>query len=194
MPRKDDKSGGSTTPQKDEVFLQLYQKYYGRLVRFFLVHMRFSQDEAEELAQDTFFRIIGALDEYRGNAEWAYLEATARNVAYNFIRARKTSKRRTENVDIDDADSIDIANRIAAADDPHAEYSEREMAVIRARQLAIAIDALPLGARECLSLWLADMSYLEIATTLGISTDSVKSRLRDAKKLLRASLEGHTLL
>jgi len=176
------------TPQKDEVFRRLYQKYYGRLVRFFLVQMRVSQDEAEELAQDTFFRIIEALDDYRGNAEWAYLETVARNVAYNRIRSHNTSKRRTETVEIDDVDAIAIVNGIAASDDPHVNYSEKELASQRTRQLAIAIKALPEGARECMSLWLNEFSYGEIADILKITTDSVKSRLRDAKKLLRASL------
>jgi RNA polymerase sigma-70 factor (ECF subfamily) len=167
----------------NERFRSIYQRYYRRVVRFFVQAFHLSEEDAEDLAQDTFLRFYEALDEYRGDAEWAFLETTARNVAYNRIRSQKTAKRGAKTVDIDDP---------AFGYDPPApagpDYAEMEEAALRWKRLGDAIAELPAGQRQCVQLWLADFTYEEIAAFMGISVDAVKSRLRDAKKTLRARL------
>lgn len=168
----------------DERFRALYQKYYWRVVRFFVRAFRFSEEDSEELTQEAFLRFYEAMDEYRGDAEWAFFETIARNVAYNRIRSTKTRKRSGQTIAIDDPQ--------VAGNQPHApeepDYAERQHAAVRRKQLHDAITELPAGQRECLQLWLDDFKYDEIATALRISMDAVKSRLRDAKKLLGAKL------
>lgn len=169
---------------RDERFRSLYQKYYRRVVRFFTVAFHVSEEDAEDLAQEAFTRFYEAMDEYRGDAEWAFFEAIARNVAYNRIRATKTQKRSAQTVDIDDPEIIH--NQPPAPEPP--DYAEREAAALRRKQLYDAIDELSPLQRECMLLWLDDFKYDEIATALRMSMDAVKSRLRDAKKILRARL------
>jgi len=174
----------NTGDHRDERFKSLYQKYYWRVVRFYVRAFRFSEEDAEELAQEAFLRFYEAMDEYRGDAEWAFFETTARNLAYNKIRWGKTQKRNAKTIDLDDPE---FARREPPAPDPP-DYAERQRLADQHRRLHDAIAELPAGQRECMLLWLDDFRYDEIAKALRISMDAVKSRLRDAKKLLRARL------
>jgi RNA polymerase sigma-70 factor (ECF subfamily) len=167
----------------DDRFQSLYRKYYKRMVRFYVLSFRVTEEDAEELTQDAFFRFLEAMDEYRGDAEWAYLETIARNVAYNRIRSQKTAKRGAETVDIHDRNAIPEP---AAPAEP--DYAQREETALRSKRLRDAIAGLPTGSRECIQLWLNEFTYDEIAKFLKITVDAVKSRLRDAKKILRAKL------
>lgn len=167
----------------DERFRNLYQKYYWRIVRFLVRAFRLSQEDAEELAQDVFVRVFRTIEDYRGDAEWAFLETTARNLGLNRVRAQNTQKRKGENVEIDDPN---LHFEPAAPEEP--DYADRQNDERQQRLLRDGMRTLPAGQRQALQLYLKDFSYDEIARALRISIDAVKSRLRDAKKLLRARL------
>ena len=168
---------------KDERFKSLYQKYYWRIVRFYIQAFRLSQEDAEELAQDAFLRFYEAMDEYRGDAEWAFFETIARNVGYNKIRSQKTAKRSAKLVAIDDPD---FDQDPPAPEEP--DLADRQDDALRKEKLRDAISKLPNGQRECLQMWLEEFKYDEIAKFLRVSIDAVKSRLRDARKHLRDRL------
>jgi RNA polymerase sigma-70 factor (ECF subfamily) len=167
----------------DELFRSLYTRHYARTLRFFRKVFRVSNADAQELAQDTFIRFYRAMGEYRADGEWALLETIARNVGYNYLRARTTIKRgsvRTESLD-----DRDFENDPAAV---HTDPVDRLIEAERLTRLREAIAALPKGQRHCLRLWLHDASYEEIAQALRISIEAVRSRVRDAKRSLRARL------
>ncbi|MEO8382768.1 MAG: RNA polymerase sigma factor [Acidobacteriota bacterium] len=176
---KNDDGGAS----RDERFQDLYRRFFRRMVRYFMRVSRLSEEDAEELTQEAFARFLEAMDEYRGEAEWAYFEVIARNVLYNKIRSSKTAKRKGNTVDIDDPE---FRNEPVAPEGP--DYAERQQTEIRRRQLYEAIEKLPAGQRQCLMLWLQEFKFEEIARALNISLDAVKSRLRDARRLLGARL------
>jgi RNA polymerase sigma factor (sigma-70 family) len=165
-------------------FESLYTRYYARMLRFFRQVFRVSEADAQDLTQDSFVRFYRAMDEYRGQAEWALLETIARNVGYNKVRAVNTIKRgsvRPESLDDGESvhDAIDKTQR-----HPIDTMIETE----RLRRLREAMTELPSGQRQCLQLWLEDFSSEEISRTLRISIVAVKSRIRDAKRTLRERL------
>jgi RNA polymerase sigma-70 factor (ECF subfamily) len=164
-------------------FKALYETYYWRIVRFLMRAFRLSQEDAEDLAQDVFMRVFRTIEDYRGDAKWAFLETTARNLGINRVRGLKTKKRNAKTVELDDP-QVNFEPEAAAGVD----YAERENAALRRKQLHDAIAALPDGQRQCIQLYLDDFKYDEIARILRISPDAVKSRLRDARKLLIARL------
>lgn len=168
---------------RDERFKSFYQRYYLRILRFLVRGFHLTQEDAEELTQEVFLRFYEALDEYRGDAEWAFLETIARNTAYNHIRSRSTAKRNAPTVDIDDPEHF---NEPAAPPEP--DYADRQHAALLRKRLYEAIDALTPGQRNVVHLQLQDYTYDEIAAALRVTIDAVKSRLRDAKKILRARL------
>jgi RNA polymerase sigma-70 factor (ECF subfamily) len=171
----------------DERFQSLYRKYYRRIVRFYVQSFHLSEEDAEDLTQEAFVRFLEAIDEYRGDAEWAFFETIARRVAFNKIRSQKAAKRSANTVDIDDPN---FDNEPAAPAQP--DYAELEQQAIRQQQMRRAMAELSRGQRECLQLWLAGYKYNEIAKLLKISDDAVKSRIRDAKKILRDRLGNGT--
>lgn len=166
---------------RDENFEVIYRQYFGRVYRFFR-SFGVADGEAQDLAQETFTRFYEHFDQYRGGG-WSYLEKVAHNVLYNFVRAGKAAKRTGRIVQIDDPE-IDFD--IAAPDEP--DYAEREQMDLRSRRLAEAIGELAEGQRQAFRLYAMGDKYREIADILQITEDAVKSRLRDAKRYLRARL------
>jgi RNA polymerase sigma-70 factor (ECF subfamily) len=162
------------------------------MIAFFMRAFRVTEQDAEELTQDTFFRFLQALDEYRGDAEWAFLEKVARNVGYNRVRSTQAKKRGEgmRPLEIDDPNQFNAEPSAPQGPD----YVERQHQAQQRQRLYDAIAGLPAGQRQCLQLWLDEFKYDEIAATLRISQDAVKSRIRDAKRLLRERLGDEGML
>jgi RNA polymerase sigma factor (sigma-70 family) len=172
---------------RHERFEALYRRHYARIWRYYRA-CRVSDDEAHDLAQDSFKRFYERMDQVRGEDEWPFLQAIARSVLLNKIRDQKTAKRTTKLVEID---APDFTRELPAPAEP--DYAERQHEALRRKDLHRAVTELPDGQRDCLRLWLAGLKYDEIGRTLRITVDAVKSRLRDAKKQLRARLGAGTL-
>jgi RNA polymerase sigma-70 factor (ECF subfamily) len=169
----------------DGRFEALYRKYFPRVYRYFHHSCGVSDDEAQDLAQDTFKRIYENFNQYRGDAEWGFIQTTARRVLLNWLRAAKTAKRWAHMVALDDPElDIDVASPQAR------DYVEQQHSEARVKQLLKATMELPAAQRECLRLSVIGFKYSEIATLLKVTEDAVKSRVRDAKRQLRARLGG----
>ena len=168
----------------DDWFEAIYRKYYGRVYRYYR-SCNVADDEAHDLAQDTFQRFYEHMPQFRGEPEavWSFLQVTARNVLLNRIRARATGKRNGLTVDLDDPD---LAFDLAAPEEP--DYAEREQQELRRNRVRTAVAELSEGQQQVLKLWVQGLKYMQIAEALKISVDAVKSRLRDARKHLRARL------
>jgi RNA polymerase sigma factor (sigma-70 family) len=165
-------------------FEAAYRRYYTRVVRYYTRTLGLSEDEAGDLTQQAFLRFHEALDHYRGEAEWAFLETVVRNVAYNRLRSVKSASRSAQVVSIEDA----RAKRQAGS--PPLDHASREAEALRRKQLHDAIAVLPEGQRHVVQLWLDGFRYTDIARALRISLDAVRSRLRDAKRHLRLDLDA----
>jgi RNA polymerase sigma-70 factor (ECF subfamily) len=178
MTTRQDAGGGN------DLFDSLYKRYYARMLRFFRQVFRVSEADAQELTQDSFLRFYRAMDEYRGQAEWALLETIARNVGYNRVRAVNTVKRGSVR-----PESLDDGKTVHDAIDRTQKHPMDTMIETeRLRRLREAISELPKGQRQSLQLSLEDFSQDEIARALRISVVAVKSRIRDAKRTLRERL------
>ncbi|HEX2835295.1 MAG TPA: sigma-70 family RNA polymerase sigma factor [Thermoanaerobaculia bacterium] len=167
----------------------LYQEHYVRLVRYLVARWEFTTDEAREIAQDVFVRVLSRRKEDPAIvATWPFLKAAAHNQALNVIRSR-TIRGRSGGESIDDKPELkDAALReiwnLREPRNPEEETSEKEQSLL----LRNAISKLSPALRACLLQRLSGRSYEEIATTLQITPNAVKTRLRDAKKLLQARL------
>jgi RNA polymerase sigma-70 factor (ECF subfamily) len=174
------------TDDRDKRFQDLYERYYRRVYLYF--HgLGVAPDLIQDLAQDTFLRLYLSMDQYRGEAEWSYLVQMARRLAYNRMRDQNTRKRAGSVVELDD--SRHAGDSILSPDDPAAELLARE----RAERLRAAIDDLAPGMKAVLLLWLDGASYDEIAKVARISAAAVKSRMRDARRILSAKLAALSL-
>lgn len=162
----------------------LYLQYYERVVGYLVRKHQFPVDEARDLAQDVFIRVFRHMEKSPIAAAWLFLKATAHNVAVNEIRSRSIHRRTL----IGSADALPkLAETVRHAfwtdedpPSPETEAQQQEEATL----LRDAIEALPATLRVCLLLRLDGLSYEEIAVALHITVDAVRTRLRDAKKLL----------
>lgn len=167
----------------DERFEAIYRKHYARVWRYFRTN-HISDDEAHDLCQDAFKRLLERMDQIRNDEPWPFLASIARTILLNRVRARQTQKRSASMVEIDDPE-LSFAEPAAPAEP---DYAERETEDARRERVRKAVASLPPGQRECLRLWIQGFQYNEIEKILGISMDAVKSRLRDAKRYLREQL------
>jgi RNA polymerase sigma-70 factor (ECF subfamily) len=167
-------------PDDEKQFEELYKFYPGVLA--LLRRLGFPHDEAEDLAQDSYVRVFRHMNEYRGDARWAYLEKTVRHVAANAIRAKNTGKRHGETV------SDEVLATVPDSGMPLPDAGLAQTEVVKRVRAAVA--QLKKTDQTILLLHLNGQSYDEIVKGLGISMSAVKSRLNTARRRLRELL-GH---
>lgn len=168
---------------RNERFEALYRKHYRRVIRYYVGVKRLSTEDAQDLAQEAFLRFFEVMDEYRGEAEWAYLELVARSVFLNRVRSEGAAKRTARLVSIGE-----LLPTEEPAARPEADYADRQAAIEGRRRFREAFSELPKGQQQTIHVRMQGFKYNQIAKILGITLDAVKTRLREAKKTMRARL------
>ena len=175
-------------------FEELVRRYQARLVR--LMHTIGPRaDMAEDLAQETFLRVYRARKRYEPGAKFStWLFTIAGNVARN---AARTLGRRQEVSEVDaprgpDADSGFQTITATALDASGMMPTRLAEGTERAELVRAAVASL--GERQKMALMLSrfeNMSYIEIAETMGLSTKAVKSLLSRARVSLKEVLQPY---
>jgi RNA polymerase sigma-70 factor (ECF subfamily) len=175
-------------------FAELMRRYEARLVR--LMHtIGPRHDMAEDLAQETFMRVFRARKTYEPGAKFStWLFTIAGNVARNTIRS---IGRRHEVSEVDAPRSEDAPSgpQLLAATALEASGMMPARLVEggeRAEIVRAAVAAL--SERQRMALMLSrfeNMSYLEIAETMGLTTKAVKSLLSRARVNLKEILQPY---
>lgn len=171
-------------------FESLVQKYQARLVAI-LEHM-VNRSQAEDLAQEVFMRVYRARQNYKPDAKFStWLFTITHNVASNAIR--KLSRRKEYNLNASPSGQM-----LARPLDNMAKEDSRLMPTRvldqseRAEIVRMAIRNL--GERQRMAILLSKfegMSYLEIANTMELTTQAVKSLLSRARGNLKEILEPY---
>lgn len=161
-----------------EALRLLVERYQERI--FALIHgIVRDAHEVEDVAQEVFLKVytrIEAFDERSQFYTWLY------RVAVNAAKDHVKKRVRRPAVPLEEADALPGAG---AGPDADAARSETR------RLVREAIDALPLRYREVLALReIEGLSYVEVATVLGISIGTVESRLHRARARLKRKLLG----
>src|SRR5439155_22605303 len=179
-------------------FTELVLRYQNRLLTV-LEHLVGNREQAEDLAQDVFVRVFKARERYLPEAKFStWLFTIANNVASNALRSR--SRRREVGVpEGNGADSVPMSlDQMAKA----ASGFMPTRALDKAEQAEMVRGAVAnLNERQRMALLLAKfegMSYQDIAQTMGLSVEAIKSLLsRDRvilKEMLRPFVECGTQL
>ena len=172
----------------EESFQWLVQEYYGTVLNFFR-YRHFSPEESHDLAQETFLNVFRGIQGFRSDASLhTWIVNVATNVWRNELRRRSTVKRLAQEVSLGEP-SPGVEEEVSlkvGSDDLLADLLKRE----RRRLLLRKLDELPPQMRRCVLLRvLQDLKYQEIADVLGISIQTVKSHLHQARQRLKESLE-----
>lgn len=172
-------------------FEELVLRYQGRL-RMVLQHLVGSRDQAEDLAQEVFLRVFRARKRYEAGAKFStWLFTIANNVASNALRSRS----RRHEVTLQPRDSgplgprpLDVMAQASSGQMPARQLDKAEMRDI----VRLALEAL--NERQRMAVLLSKfegMSYADIAQTMELSPQAIKSLLHRARGNLREVLEPY---
>lgn len=158
----------------DAAFRLLFERYAPILLRLTRRHLQ-SEDLAQEIVQQTFFRLHGARNDFRSGSR---LKPWVMTIAMNLVREHwRRKKRRT---------FIELKDTSHAA--PQAERSKRELED-RSRVLHEALGRLPDSQREVVELhWFQERPYAEVAKIVGTTEGAVRVRAHRAYNTLKQLL------
>ena len=157
----------------ERAFAELFARFAERTLRYL---RGLVGDAAEDVHQEVWlavYRGLAALADPRAFRTWLY--RTTRHRAVDHLRRRRRERELVADVAAEAEETIGPAE-----DDPLAALEPLD-----ASALAAALAALPGVQREALVLRYQDgLSYAEIATVVGCSVGTVRSRLHHAKRRL----------
>jgi len=164
---------------KDETLAALVSQYAGTLYRVAFSVMRNASD-AEDAVQEAFLRVLrhrDTLDEVRDQRVWLI------RIVWNIVLDRKRrSKTRPETDDVAELARVLPCEGLSA--------EERAAAAQHHAQVLACVETLPPKEREVLMLSaFEELNSVEIATVLGITESSVRSRLFRARNLMAGLLQ-----
>lgn len=172
-------------------FEKLVSRYQSRLINV-LGHLVNGRDQAEDLAQEVFMRVYRARKNYTPGAKFStWLFTIANNVASN--AKRSLARRKEVNVSPEQSGAmgqspLDHMAKAASGLMPTRQADKAETAEI----VRLAIESL--NERQRMALLLSKfegMSYIDIAETMGLSTQAIKSLLSRARNNLKTILEPY---
>jgi len=154
------------------------QQRYVYSIAMSLLH---DPDEAADLTQDAFIRMLRALGSYRGETKlttWLYRLVV--NLGIDRLRRRGAQPIRLD----EDGTDLDLPSTDPADDAPAAFERDEEAQAVRD-----AVARLPEAQRLALTLhYLEDLRYEDIAEVMGVPLNTVKSHIRRGKERLAVAL------
>ena len=174
-------------------FEELVRRYQDRLVRLFH-HIGPSPEVAEDLTQDVFLRVYRSRARYEAGAKFStWLFTIAGNVARN---AARSQGRRREVTEVDARKSTDDSrsNLIAGIALDASSLMPARLVEGEERAEVVRAAVQSLGERQRMALMLSrfeNMSYVEIAEAMDLTTKAVKSLLSRARVNLKELLADY---
>jgi len=166
-------AAGWVPPTWDEVVREHADRVYRLAFR-----LSGNRADAEDLTQETFVRVFKSLAEYTPGTFEGWLHRITTNLFLDMVRRRQRIRF--------DALPEDAGDRLASRESgPEQTYEEMNLDP----EIQRALDALPADFRVAVVLCdLEQLSYEEIAATLGIKVGTVRSRIHRGRVLLRQAL------
>jgi len=177
----------------EENFHWLFEHHYAQIFRFFR-RKGFDAEDSGDLTQDTFVFVYKGLGDLRQEEQFeSWLFAIAHNVWCNLIEKRRAQKRSATLLPLDAGVETDERPSLAAlipdeGADPLGIALEHE----RLEKLQGAMRHLPPQMNRCVQLRVVhELSHVEIARLMGISVNTVKAHLHQARNALRTQLSSY---
>jgi RNA polymerase sigma-70 factor, ECF subfamily len=162
---------------------------YRRQVYSMALRMLRREEDAEDVAQETFIRVFRALDRYdpaRSFTAWMF--TIAARLSIDVLRRRKQTP-----ISLFQRDAETQEERTIEVVDPGLGPEELTSRGEEERNAQELIDSLPHHYRIVVMLrHQQDLSYQEIAEALRLPLGTVKARIHRARALLKGRLEGET--
>ena len=167
-----------------EAFDQLVNRYRSRVFAM-IYNMVHNEQDAWDLAQDSFVKAWKSIKRFRGQSSfYTWLYRIVMNVTIDHARKKQIKGTGTEFNDEVKLGEIEPAARTAPRSEP-LPHRQMERSEIRARIDAAIAQLTPEHRAVILMKETEDMQYHEIAEALGCSIGTVMSRLFYARKRLQ---------
>lgn len=173
--------------ENDFYFRCLYERYFSR-TRLFFQRKKLSPDDALELTQEVFFSVYQNLEALREPNDFeAWLYRIALNAFRNYLEKSKAGKRAAVLVELEsETEEKNLVEKIAA---DVLSPLENLLEVERDRHFRRAMNNLPEQMRRVFYLKIVrEMTSAEISAALGISANTVKAHVFQARQKLRERL------
>ncbi len=163
-----------------EAWDTLFNRHYQAAARFvFQLGYDFTRQDVEEICQEVFLTVIKHLDSFQGNCQFqTWLFRIAANKARDYRQKQHAAKRGGGQVIIP-LQPFDAEQGIGV--DPPSQSPAPDLALLMTERLTMvgqALEQLSDPCREVVELrYFADLSYEEIAASLGLNAKTVSSRL-----------------
>ncbi|MBM4161192.1 MAG: sigma-70 family RNA polymerase sigma factor [Ignavibacteria bacterium] len=170
----------------ERAFEQIIRRYQHQVANIIYLTLG-SREEIEDLSQEVFIRVYKSLDRFEFDASlYSWIYRIAVNLCIDEIRRRKIRK----------AVSLEFfTERRLEEEKKSKDKATAADPLLREEKQQVIVDALQKlspGHRAVLLLReYEDLSYVEIARTLHISPQAVKSRIFRAREELRTLLKGY---
>ncbi len=163
----------------------LMERYRGPLFGY-LARMLGSAEDADDLFQEAFLRVLRHADRFDGGRRFRpWLYAIATNLVRNTWRARGHRDAASLDRPVEE-DGASLAALLAGPAAPPAEGAARAEAAAAVRE---AVGGLPEKGRDALVLfYFQGLSYDEVAQALDVPLGTVKSRIHNAVARLAQAL------
>lgn len=172
----------------DALALRALMERYRRPLHGYLCRMLASPDDADDLFQEVFLRVLRHAQRFeRGRRVRPWVYSIATNLVKNSYRARSYRQAASldQSRDLDD-DGAPLAAALAGREGLPAEALLREETRERVRD---AVAALPEKGRAALVLYyFQGLPYDEVAASLDVPLGTVKSRIHNALVRLEQAL------
>ena len=166
-----------------EAFRGLVERYQGRVLRLVKNVVR-SQEDAEDIVQESFVKAYVSLESFRGQSSfYTWLYRIAFNMAIDF--KRKVARRGGDPVELKEVDKSKHLGSVPVIELPSDSMTRKE----QSHFIMKALSELSEEHRAVVVLREVDgMSYEEIAKITGVTKGTIMSRLHYARKRLQGSL------
>jgi RNA polymerase sigma-70 factor (ECF subfamily) len=174
-------------------FEELMVRYQARVVTV-LEHVTGNRDQAEDLAQDVFLRVYRARKRYVPGAKFStWLFTITNNVALNALRSR--ARRHEINLEGRESGPMGVRPLEAMAQVSSGQIPARAIDKAETRDV-VRLAVQSLNERQRMAVLLSKfegMSYAEIAETMDLSVQAIKSLLSRARSNLREVIEPYLI-
>ncbi len=169
----------------DQAFSELVRRYERKIFRL-AKHITQSDEDAEDVLQETFLKAYGHLGEFQGASKfYTWIVRIAVNESLMKLRKRKSDRTVSLDESIDTGEETVVREIAVWEDNPEQRYSQDELREI----LEKAVDSLRPAFRTVFVLRdVEELSTEETAAVLNLSVPAVKSRLLRARLQLREKL------
>ena len=160
-------------------FEEVYKQYY-RQVYFYVLGLCRNEHIAEEITQETFFKVLEKMDTFRGECRInVWITQIAKNTFYNYCRRKKLDP---ENYLEDVEENV--------AEQTQKSFEEKLMDKEAAKEIHMVLHKMPEPYREV--FWMrvfGELSFREIGNIHGKTESWARVVYHRAKLMIREELE-----